>query len=97
VRTHAGDGAILEEDITLGRFIDAGDAVNQGRFPGTIGSNQGHNLMFNDVEADILEDHQAAKSHRKVFGLEDFFSLLIVGHKAPQKGTGSFSLFHSNG
>jgi hypothetical protein len=53
--------------------------------------------MFNDVEADILEDHQAAKSHRKVFGLEDFFSLLIVGHKAPQKGTGSFSLFHSNG
>jgi hypothetical protein len=53
--------------------------------------------MFSNVEADIPKDNQASESHREVFGLQDFFSLLIVGHKAPQKVNGSFSPLHSNG
>ncbi len=63
MRTHAGDGPPLEDNVALGGFINPGHTIDQGRFSGAVGSNQGHYLMFIDIKADILNDNQTTKSH----------------------------------
>jgi hypothetical protein len=78
--TQAGYGPPLEDNVAFGWFINAGDAIDEGGFSGAVRSNQGHNLMFGNIEADIPKDNQAPESHREVSRLEQRSRLRIVGH-----------------
>ena len=79
-RTTDGDGAAmdrdaehvfaLKHDASLCRSFDAGDDVEQRRFPRSIGPDQCNDLTETDVETHVLDCAQAAKIFRDILDLQ---------------------------
>jgi hypothetical protein len=61
VRKEMDDRSALEKDVSVGGPVDSGDAVDQGRFSCSIGSDQAQNLTLLDRQINPLECGETAK------------------------------------
>ena len=58
-----------DEDISCGRLIDAGDAVEEGGLAGAVGTDEGGDLPLPDFKVDGVERLEPAEIHRQpVYG-----------------------------
>ena len=51
-----GDHVIADHDPPLGRFVEAGDQVEQGALAGAAGANEAQEFALGDVEIDAAQD-----------------------------------------
>ena len=61
------DLASLEPHRAVGGRIHAGDNVERGGLAGTVGADEGDDLIFIHLQVQIVHSHNAAKLHRGVF------------------------------
>ncbi len=55
-------------NAALGRRVNAADQVKHRGFACTIRANEGEDLAFFDIKADLVDRQQAAKAHAQVMG-----------------------------
>src|SRR3954453_1016397 len=49
------DTLALEQDLAAVRLVDAGDGLDEGRFPRTVVADEGHDLARTHLEIDVRE------------------------------------------
>ncbi len=59
----AGERAALEHDVARLVLVEPAHAVEQGRLAGAVGADQAADVAAADVEADVVEGHDAAEAH----------------------------------
>jgi hypothetical protein len=71
VRRQMGDVAALKDNLTASRWKDAAEQVEQGRFTGPVGADDGMQRTGLDLDTDIIHGHQPAKFFAKVLRFEE--------------------------
>ena len=61
---------------SAGRFVDAGDAVEEGCFSGSVGAYEGDDFLFVNRQIKFVQGPQAAEVLREARDFEDRFHAL---------------------
>ena len=59
-----------EADVALGRLVDAGDHVEDGRLAGAVGPDHADDLALGDAQLELGQRAQAAERERQLVELE---------------------------
>ena len=70
------DLAPLKPHCAVGGCIHAGNNVERGGLAGTVGADEGDDLIFIHLQVQIIHSHHAAKLHRGVFNGQYVFTHL---------------------
>src|SRR5262249_4870674 len=62
LRAGPGDVGAIHEDTSVAGRIEAGDAVEERGFSGSVGADQSHDLASAERETDLLVGEQSAKA-----------------------------------
>ena len=62
-----GDAVARQREPSLGRLVEAGDAVEDGRLAGAVRTDQRGDVAAPDREAEGVDGDEAAEPHRQVF------------------------------
>jgi len=85
VRFEAGDRLVAEEDVALARRKHPGDAVEEGCLARAVGTDEGEHLAPFDLEADVVDGHQAEEALGDALQLEDRLAGAFFGHVCPAR------------
>ena len=69
-RLRAAAVAAVERDLALGRDVQAGEAVEEGRLAGAVRADQTDDLALADVRSTSLTAEQTTEPHGHAAGLE---------------------------
>ena len=61
----------VEDDGTLGRRINAGDHVEDGRLAGAVGSNEADDLTMLELDVEVGNGTQATEELREMLNIEE--------------------------
>lgn len=78
MRFEAFNWIIFKTDNAFGWRESAGYHVKQGRFAGSIGTDNGFNDTAFDLKIEVNECHQAAKGHDDIFNFKDILCSPLV-------------------
>ena len=71
VRFLAADALVVEDHIAAGDLVGTGDHVEHSGFTGTVGANQGADLVFLHFQVHAVNSRQATKLFGYVFQFQD--------------------------
>ena len=60
----AAQFAVVEDDLTARRRVDAGDGIEDGRLPRAVGANDRVNLVRLDLQIEAVHGGESAETHR---------------------------------
>ena len=62
---------VAHDDATLGRFVEAGDAVEDRRLSGAVRPDERGDVAAPDIEGQVADGDQPAEAHRQMFDGQD--------------------------
>src|SRR5262249_13674694 len=67
VRGLVEDAHAVEQDVALGRVVDAAEAIEERGLAGAVRADQAQELALGEIEGDAVERDDAAKAHADIF------------------------------